>query len=206
MKLKKWELALIAALLFTFILGAGLRREQTDLSEKLIRLHVVANSDSEADQALKLKVRDGILKEVGRLLEGVTDRGEAVRLIEENLDTVTAGARDVVLQNGYGYEVTATIAVEAFPTREYETFSLPAGEYTSLRVVIGEGGGHNWWCVIFPPLCLSVRFGREDIFEQPDARGDPAYYGDGPEYVLKFKALELIEKLRSCSDFEGGIE
>jgi hypothetical protein len=91
MKLKKWELALIAALLFTFILGAGLRREQTDLSEKLIRLHVVANSDSEADQALKLKVRDGILKEVGRLLEGVTDRGEAVRLIEENLDTVTAG-------------------------------------------------------------------------------------------------------------------
>jgi stage II sporulation protein R len=196
MKLKKWELALIAALLFTFILGAGLRREQTDLSEKLIRLHVVANSDSEADQALKLKVRDGILKEVGRLLEGVTDRGEAVRLIEENLDTVTAGARDVVLQNGYGYEVTATIAVEAFPTREYETFSLPAGEYTSLRVVIGEGGGHNWWCVIFPPLCLSVASDAEDIFEQLTPEEIRLITEDGPEYVLKFKALELIEKLK----------
>ncbi len=196
MKLKKWELALIAALLFTLILGAGLRREQTDLSEKLIRLHVVANSDSEADQALKLEVRDAVMKEAGRLLEGVTDRGEAVRRIEENLDAVTAGARDVVLENGYDYEVTAQIAVEAFPTREYETFSLPAGEYTSLRVVIGGGGGHNWWCVIFPPLCLSVASDAEDVFEQLTPEEIRLITEDGPEYVFKFKALELIEKLR----------
>ncbi len=196
MKLKKWELALIAALVFTFIMGAGLRKEQTDLSEKLIRLHVVANSDSDEDQALKLKVRDGILNDVAAILDGVTSREEAVRLVEENLDEILSGARDVVLENGYNYSVTASISVEKFPTRDYETFSLPAGEYTSLRVVIGSGCGHNWWCVIFPPLCVSAATDAEEVFSSLSDEEMRLITEDGPEYVFKFKSIELLEKLK----------
>ena len=156
MKLKKWELALIIALAITFLCGAALSKEQTGLSDKLIRLHVVANSDSDADQALKLKVRDRILTDIGSLLKGVTDRDEAVKLINANMDKITADSKAVEREQGYSYNVTATIAVEDFPTREYDTFSLPAGKYTALRVVIGTGEGHNWWCVIFPPLCMTA--------------------------------------------------
>ncbi len=196
MKLKKWELALIAALVFTVILGAGLRKEQTELSEKLIRLHVVANSDLEEDQALKLKVRDRILQEVAVLLDGVTERDEAVCLIDENIDSILAGARECILDNGYNYTVKATVAVETFPTREYDTFSLPAGEYTSLRVIIGSGCGHNWWCVIFPPLCVSAATDAEEVFSQLTEEEVRLITEDGPEYVFKFKSLELIEKLK----------
>ena len=196
MKLKKWELALIAALVFTFIMGAGLRKEQTDLSEKLIRLHVVANSDSDEDQALKLKVRDGILNDAAAILDGVTSREKAVRLVEENLDEILSGARDVVLENGYNYSVTASISVEKFPTRDYETFSLPAGEYTSLRVVIGSGCGHNWWCVIFPPLCVSAATDAEEVFSSLSDEEMRLITEDGPEYVFKFKSIELLEKLK----------
>ncbi len=196
MKLKKWELALIAALVFTFIMGAGLRKEQADLSEKLIRLHVVANSDSDEDQALKLKVRDGILNDVAAILDGVTSREEAVRLVEENLDEILSGARDVVLENGYNYSVTASISVEKFPTRDYDTFSLPAGEYTSLRVVIGSGCGHNWWCVIFPPLCVSAATDAEEVFSSLSDEEMRLITEDGPEYVFKFKSIELLEKLK----------
>ena len=197
MKLKKWEIALIAALIFTFLLGAGLKKQQTDLSEKLIRLHVVANSDSDEDQALKLKVRDGILEDVRVVLDGVTERCEAVSLVEENLNEIIAGARETVLENGYDYDVTASIAVESFPTRDYDTFSLPAGEYTSLRVVIGSGGGHNWWCVIFPPLCVSAATDAEEAFNNLTDEQIRLITEDGPEYVLKFKSIELLDKFKT---------
>ena len=196
MKLKKWELALIAALIFTFLAGAGLKKQQTDLSEKLIRLHVVANSDSDEDQALKLLVRDGILEEVAVVLDGVSERGAAVSLIEDKLDVITAAARKIVLTNGYDYEVASSIAVETFPTRDYDTFSLPAGEYTSLRVVIGSGGGQNWWCVIFPPLCVSAATDAEEVFSNLTDDQIRLITEDGPEYVFKFKSIELIEKLK----------
>ncbi len=151
------------------ILGAGLRREQDGPSEKLIRLHVVANSDSEADQALKLECATAVMKRPAGCSEGVTDRGEAVRRIEENLDAVTAGARDVVLENGYDYEVTAQIAVEAFPTREYETFSLPVrGVYVAARR--DRRGRRAQTVVRHLPAAVPVgRLGREDVLRAADA-------------------------------------
>ena len=196
MKLKKWELALIVALVFTFIVGAGLKKEQTNLSEKLIRLHVLANSDSDDDQAFKLKVRDGIMEEVGLILDGVTKRDEAVRLIGENIDDITACAREIIIENGCDYDVRSSIAEEGFPTRTYDTFSLPAGAYTSLRVEIGSGSGHNWWCVIFPPLCVSAATDAGEVFNQLTDEEIRLITEDGPEYVFKFKSIELIEKLK----------
>ncbi len=148
MKLKKWELALILALGITFLCGATLSREQEALSDKLIRLHVVANSDSEADQALKLKVRDRILEDVGSLLGGVTERDKAVKLIDENLDAIIRDAKEVIISEGYAYDVSASITVEEFPTREYDTFSLPAGNmnpFASSSVQVrGTTGGASY--------------------------------------------------------------
>ncbi|MEL4105853.1 stage II sporulation protein R [Oscillospiraceae bacterium WX1] len=196
MKLKKWEIALIAALVITFLCGAALSKEDADLSEKLIRLHVVANSDTDDDQALKLKVRDTILVSVADLLDGVTDRDAAVKIIQEHLPEIITNAKQTVAVNGYSYDVTATIGLENFPTRVYDSFSLPAGTYMSLRVIIGAGAGHNWWCVIFPPLCTSAAV---DFSKMTNLTDDEIQLisSDKPEYVLKFKSIELINKIRA---------
>jgi stage II sporulation protein R len=197
MKLKKWELALIFALVITFLCGAALSKEQQDLSDKLIRLHVVANSDSEADQALKLHVRDRILAEITPLLNGVTDRSAAAQLIEKRLESLIAASQEIIRKQGYSYEVTAEIAVEEFPTRDYDTFSLPAGKYTSLRVVIGEGGGHNWWCVIFPPFCMTAATDYKETFKLLTDEQIKLITSDEPEYVIKFKSIEWFNKIRA---------
>lgn len=201
MKLKKWELALILALGITFLCGATLSREQEALSDKLIRLHVVANSDSKADQALKLKVRDRILEDVASLLGGVTERDKAVKLIDENLDILVRDAKEVVRSEGYAYDVSASITVEEFPTREYDTFSLPAGKYESLRVVIGSGQGHNWWCVIFPPLCATAATDQQEVMKQLTDEQIKLITSDTPAYVLKFKSIELLDKLKALLGF-----
>ena len=197
MKLKKWELALLVALVLTFLCGASLTREQAALSDKLLRLHIVANSDSEADQALKLKVRDRLMDDMSVLLKGVTDRDEAAAIINAHMSAVLDSARQVIASEGYAYGVTAAIAVEEFPTREYDTFSLPAGKYTSLRVVIGSGEGHNWWCVVFPPLCLTAASEDAEALEILTEDQLLLITQDSPEYVLKFKSIELWEKLKA---------
>ncbi len=197
MKLKRWELALILALVLTFLCGAALVKEQESLSDKLIRLHVVANSDSDQDQTLKLQVRDGILEDMTKLLNGVADRDEAARLLDERMDMIIAEAERIISTQGYSYDVTAKITIEEFPTREYETFSLPAGKYVSLRVVIGSGGGHNWWCVIFPPLCMTSATDYKETFKQLSDEQIQLITSDEPEYVIKFKSIEWLNKLRA---------
>jgi stage II sporulation protein R len=197
MKLKKWELALIIALVITFLCGATLTKEQSALSDKLIRLHVIANSDSEEDQKLKLEVRDKILETVSVLLEGVTDRGEAVELLKNDMEKIITAAEAEVRARGYDYSVAAEIGLEAYPTREYETFSLPAGDYVSLRVLIGDAAGRNWWCVIFPPLCVSAASGMDEEALSTLSDEEVALItSDSPEYVVKFKAIELVGKLK----------
>ena len=197
MKLKKWELALIFALVITFLCGAAMAKEQTDLSEQLIRLHVVANSDSDEDQALKLKVRDRILVDITALLKGVTDRDKAAQIIDAHMTSIIADSKEVISAEGYSYDVTAKITVEEFPTRDYDTFSLPAGKYTSLRVVIGEGSGHNWWCVIFPPLCMTAATDYKQTFKQLTNEQIKLITSDEPEYVIKFKSIELFDKFKA---------
>jgi stage II sporulation protein R len=197
MKLKKWELALIFALALTFLCGAALAKEQEDLSCKLIRLHVVANSDSAGDQALKLQVRDAILGKLTKLLDGVSDRDEAVRIIEDKIDTVIDESKRIIGASGCSYDVTAKIAVEEFPTRAYDTFSLPAGRYTSLRVVIGDGEGRNWWCVLFPPLCMTSATDDKETFKQLTDEQIKLITSDEPTYVIKFKSIELLNKIKA---------
>lgn len=191
-RLKKWEIALLIGVACSLVSASALGMEQDALAEQVVRLHVVANSDSEADQALKLKVRDAVLAEVTPYLEGLS-REETLEALGGELSAVAERAAEVVLAEGYGYPVAVSLQEEAFPTKRYEDFALPAGDYMALRVQIGEGDGKNWWCVVFPPLCM----GSVEEVAGLDDRDKALITGETQGYVVKFKAMELWEKWKA---------
>lgn len=192
----RWEWALLIALLVSFTWGTWADRTQQQLSDKVLRLHVLANSDSEADQALKLKVRDSVLEAASAILEGCPDRETAEQRLSAALPEIEDAARARIAAEGGKQTVTAELRPTVFPTREYEDFTLPAGEYLALRVVLGEGEGHNWWCVVFPPLCAET---TSSLSQTAMAAGlteeEVALITESDGYQLKFKAVELWEKL-----------
>ena len=155
-KLKRWEVALLCGVLAALLWSAWAGQEQAELAGQVIRLHVLANSDSQADQELKLAVRDRVLEQAEDLYPEDATLEQAREILEDNLDELAAAGQQVVDEAGKDYPVTAQLEECWFPTKKYENFALPAGEYTALRVVIGEGEGQNWWCVAFPPLCLGA--------------------------------------------------
>ena len=197
-KLKVFEIALLAGLAVFFLTGSLALRAQDRLADKVVRLHVLANSDSEEDQALKLLVRDQVLERAASLLEQAGDRRQAEMLLRQALPELEEAAAREIAANGYDYPVTAELVDAAFPTKEYDGFTLPAGEYLALRVVIGQGAGHNWWCVVFPPLCaaasgdvpaaaLAAGFTEEEIGLITE---------EDQGYALRFKAVEWWEALQ----------
>lgn len=201
--MKKWELALLCGVLCALALGCWLDREQTQLADRVIRLHVIANSDSQEDQALKLEVRDQVLARAEVLYPQGADRETAEKILTAHLAELAAAGRQVVESRGYDYPVSAQLTQCWFPTREYDEFALPAGDYTALRVVIGQGKGQNWWCVAFPPLCLGAA--TETVEEAAQAgrftdRQAALITGDTQGYVLKFKAIELWEELKEWAE------
>jgi len=164
----------------------------------MIRLHVLADSDDEDEQALKLKVRDAVLAKVTELTEGVTDTDEALKIVEENLDEISLIGQEEVEHNGYDHSVTAEIGREEYPEREYDGFKLPAGEYYSLRVKIGEAKGQNWWCVLFPPLCTVAAEERNEVFIATGFTGEQyrtVTETENVKYKIKFKILEVLEEI-----------
>ena len=197
MKLRCWELSFIAAIIITLFVTTGLSKSQMALSEKLVRLHVVANSESDKDQALKLRVRDTIIEVLGGSLQGITDPKEAQAVIMHNFGAIECAALDEISASGYDYGVSVSLALEVFPTREYDTFSLPAGEYTALRVVIGDGDGKNWWCVVFPPLCTELAttgaLEAAAILDEDEIK----LITEEDGYVVRFKCMELLASLKS---------
>ena len=190
-------LSLMIGLAAAVVWGGWALREQQELADKVVRLHILANSDSEEDQALKLQVRDVVLTRAEELLRASDGRGEAEVMLREHLRELTQVAQTAIAENGYGYSVRTELANTVFPTREYEDFSLPAGNYLALRVIIGEGGGKNWWCVVFPPLCSQS---SADLAQTAMAAGlsqsDVALLEENGGYVLKFKSIEIWEWLR----------
>lgn len=194
-KSKKVILALALTLAATAIAATALLREQQALSEKLIRLHVVANSDSEADQAIKLQVRDAVLAVTEPLMEEAEDPYAA---LSGALPEIESAAADCLAALGVADSVTVTLGPEAYPTRVYDSFALPAGQYSSLRVTIGAGEGHNWWCVVFPSICFAA---TSSDLEQAAATagfsdGEVQLITEPDSYQLKFKAMEWVEQLR----------
>ena len=176
MKKRIISLVLLGISVLTVTACAALQAQSQRMAEKIIRLHVVANSDSDADQAVKLCVRDAVLREAQNVLSDASDAKQAIG------DTACVSFRR-----------------ELFPTRDYDTFSLPSGVYQSLRVTIGEGAGHNWWCVIFPSLCVPA---TTDGFVDAAAAGgfSDAEIGlmtrANGAYTVKFRSLELLQALK----------
>lgn len=146
--------------LAAFVCGAiyigGLLADRATLERELVRLHVVAASDSEHDQSVKLAVRDAILETVGEMLSGITDAQQAKACIQAHLPEIETAANRALTSLGEAKRAVVSFLKEEFPVREYDSFTLPSGVYDALRVVIGEGEGHNWWCVVFPNLCYSA--------------------------------------------------
>lgn len=195
--LRRWELALLLGVALAALAGVWLDRSQAALADQVIRLHVLANSDSEADQALKLKVRDRVLETASDYFVPGATLEETRAVLTEHLADLAAAGADQVAQEGYRYPVTVSLEDNYwFPTKQYTDFALPAGEYTALRVVIGEGAGQNWWCVVFPPLCLgsvsetAAQTALSDGFTQDQVS---LITGEDEGYVVKFKAIELWE-------------
>ena len=158
--------------------------QQADLAEKIIRLHVIANSDSAADQALKLQVRDEVLLQAEALLTGAENPQEAASVLEDNLSILTSTASHAAQEAGRPCAVRVCLEETWFPTKQYGDLSLPAGEYQALRVILGEGQGKNWWCVVFPSLAMPA------VTESAVPAGTFHLLAEEDTYVLRFKTLE----------------
>ena len=187
-------ISVLAAL--TMCLCAVSQQRQQHLAEKLIRLHVAANSDTQEDQRVKLLVRDAVLRAAADALEEETDPEEA---LQNGLPAIEQAANETLSRLGSGDTAKVSLRRELFPTRDYETFRLPAGVYRTLRVTIGTGEGHNWWCVVFPALCLPAN--AEDFEAVCEAAGFTdgeisALTEDSGEIEVEFKTLELLGKLK----------
>jgi len=198
-KLHTWEAALLLAVAAALLWGACTLQRQDALGQKVIRLHVIANSDSEADQALKLRVRDRVLVLAEDILRQSGDMEEARQRLTEALPRLQQTAAEEIAAQGSRYTVSARLEETEFPTREYDGFALPSGEYLALRVVIGEGAGKNWWCVVFPPLCLGSvsETTQETALEAGLTENQVSLMtGEDEGYVVKFKAVELLEQFK----------
>ena len=158
-KLRLWEAAALFALGLTLMAGAWSSASADALAGQVLRLHVIANSDAQADQELKLQVRDGVLAQAGELLEGISSQEEAEAVLTDHLEELARTGADIVGQAGYDYPVSASLEECWFPTRVYDGVTLEAGIYDALIVELGTGEGDNWWCVIYPPLCFTAANG-----------------------------------------------
>ena len=202
-RLRRWELALLLGTAIAALLGVWLDGVQSGLADKVVRLHVIANSDSEADQALKLQVRDAVLARAEGLVDAGADMEQVQGVLGGSLEQLARAGAQVVAREGYSYSVTASLEQDVwFPTKQYTDFSFPAGRYTALRIVIGEGRGRNWWCVVFPPLCLGSV--TETVADRAlegglTDREVALITGEDEGYVVKFKAVELWERLKAWS-------
>ncbi len=184
--MKKGILSVIMMLAATILVAVMPTEAEAAIYDDTLRLHILANSDSEEDQALKLLVRDAVLLEFSSELK-CDSKEEAQEKISELLPKIESFAEDEISRHGYDYSVTATLGDEWFDTREYEGFSMPRGEYSSLIIKIGEAKGKNWWCVMFPPMCLDIAC--EDM---PEYTKEESNLIKNSKYTVKFKVLELL--------------
>lgn len=201
-KSKLKNIIILFALLFLYIFISAqsyVRAVSTNLSQAVFRLHVLANSDSESDQALKLKVRDSLLDYMNQICINCTSKEEAIKLANEHKADFQKIAENTILKNGYNYSVKVNIDNFYFPTKNYGDISLPAGNYDALRVEIGQAKGKNWWCVMFPSLCfIDVSSGivddkaKENLKDNLDDESYSIISNHNSEVKFKFKLIEFF--------------
>lgn len=188
----RFEIALLAGLLIALLTGplSTFAGDCGQVRGEVLRLHILANSDSEEDQALKLQVRDALLAETGELFAEAGDLAAATAAAQEALPQLEEAARQVMAQSGYPYDAHAQLVTMFFETRQYDGFTLPAGTYQAVRITLGQGGGHNWWCVMYPPLCIPAA-APDDSTEARDI----VELGTQPGYQMGFALVEAWEEL-----------
>lgn len=174
-----------------------------DISNSVFRLHVIANSDSKEDQDLKYLVRDELIKYMNSISQNISSKAEAISLVEESKYEFYTIAKQVIVDNGFDYDVDIEIGNFSFPTKTYGDISLPAGFYDALKVEIGSASGKNWWCVMFPSLCfVDVSNGivpeesKENLQDNMQEEDYNLISSDTLEFKLKFKLVELFENAK----------
>lgn len=207
---------IVIILFLIFVLGSVLGisymkagASQKTISDKIIRFHVIANSDTTEDQALKLKVRDEVLNYISPKLKDSKDIQESRKILEENNEVIKEIARKVIKENGYKYEVVTMLSHENFPVKSYANITLPQGNYEAYRIIIGSGEGHNWWCVMFPPLCFTDITRGEVAYKETEKEMKQVLTSeeyklvnnsetntiDDEKVVVKFKVAEVTKEL-----------
>lgn len=193
---KAYKIILAALLALSILVGGAsaftFPRETPETvhpQEKLIRLHVVANSDSAPDQALKRQVRDKIVSDLRPELLGTENIDSARAIVTANLGRIREIAAREIKAQGKDYPVIVELASFPFPTKHYGSFVLPAGDYEAVRVVIGSGGGANWWCVLFPPLCF---VNMSETTPASGTESTPAEPGEGVRFEYRLRILDLF--------------
>lgn len=169
------------------------------VKEDVVRLHILANSNSEIDQKVKLKVRDALLETNASILSDSVTKENAKEHFENSKEMLLKTAEKTLKENGFDYSVKITLQEEYFETRAYGDLTFPAGQYTALKVILGDGEGKNWWCVMFPPLCIPAADGIETNETTADylTESGEKIVNSGEKYIIKFKFLEIYEELRN---------
>lgn len=187
-----FAVCLVITILFVSLIS--LNAQCGEVRDSVVRLHVLANSDTRSDQRIKLAVRDAVLNCSATLFDGSTDVENARIAVEKNRKVIEEAANRVLAANGVEYKAKLVFAEEFFDTREYDGFTMPAGRYKAVKLILGDGAGKNWWCVMFPPLCLPAASESADIdvFLSGNAK-----VIEGSRYQIRFKIVEVIEKLKN---------
>lgn len=193
---KKIEISVSIALIICVIFSiVSFAQTSEKVRSEVLRLHIIANSDSALDQNLKLAVRDAILEAGAEIFDGSVTIDNATEKVLPEIERLTGVAKEVVIQRGLDYDIKIVLNKEYFTTRTYETVTLPAGEYLALRVIIGKGEGHNWWCVMFPPMCLSAA-NENDVLGEVLNEDELNLVNKNPKYEPRFKIIEVYENLK----------
>lgn len=187
--------ALVVAVLFTLVPFEGECRE---ISDKVFRVHILANSDSDSDQELKLKVRDAVIAKAEQLFSDIHSKEEAMTAVEDNIDILLSTAKDVIESEGYSYPVTGAVKKLYFDTRYYGDVTMPGGLYDALQIRIGKAEGKNWWCVMYPSLCLYAAAETDTLDEQLTKSQYDIVSSKG-EYRFRLKIVEIFSGI--CDRF-----
>lgn len=193
-------IGIVTAVIFSI---CSFAKTSEEIRSDVLRLHVIANSDSSVDQNLKLRLRDYILEEGEDIFDGSVNVENAVKKIEPKLAELENSAETFVKNAGFDYDVKITLSNEYFTTRTYESVTLPAGKYLALRVVIGSGEGHNWWCVMFPPMCVPAADKKDEI-ENVFTDKEIKLVESKPKYEPRFKVVEIYEQIRETISVRTG--
>lgn len=197
MKLKTIDITVFLTLIFCIIATVSFENDCKSIREDILRLHIIANSDKDYDQELKLKVRDALLISGEKVFSGSEDIISAEKSISDQKDILLYSAEETIKNLGFDYDVKIEIARSYFPTKTYGELTLPAGYYKALRVIIGEGKGKNWWCIMFPPLCLPAATDNKEIIEDFLSDKEMQIISSDPKVEVRFWLVEKYYQIKN---------